>query len=124
MTGVGKEPGDGGGTADAFGAVGGREAEVAVERGAEVVTIDTEDLPASIEEATLNEFGDGRLTRAREASEPKYRGGVAGAGATFGCRNLAFAGALFLAGIEDNAAAMNTARFLECKTASDGALMV
>lgn len=121
---VGEEASDSGRTSYAFGAIRSRESEVTVEGGTEVVTIDTEDLSASVEETALDEFGDGRLTRAREAGKPKYRWGVARAGATLGSCNLTFAGALFLVGIKDNAAAMNPARFLECKTTGDGALMM
>ena len=89
VTRTGEEAGNGGGTTDAFGAVGGGEAEVAVERDAEVVAIDADDVTAGVEESALNGFGDGRLARAGEAREPDNRRRVAGAGATFGGGDLA-----------------------------------
>ena len=57
-----EEAGDGGGATDAFGAVGGGEAQVAVERDAEIVAIDADDVAAGVEETAFDSFSDGRLT--------------------------------------------------------------
>ena len=54
-----EEAGDGGGATHAFSAVGGGEAQVAIERDAEVVAIHADDVTAGVEEAALDGFGDG-----------------------------------------------------------------
>ena len=121
---AGEEAGDGGGATHAFGAVGGGEAQVAVERDAEVVAIHADDLAAGVEETAFDGFGDGRLARAGEAREPDDRRRVAGAGAAFGAGDLAGRRVGLRDGVEDDAAAVDASAFLEGKTTRDRALVV
>ena len=121
---AGEESCDGGGTTDAFGAVGGGETEIAIQRDAEVVAIDADDVAAGIEETALDGFGDGRLTRAGEAREPDDCGRMTGAGATFGGGDLDGRRFRFRDRVEDDAAAMDAAAFFEGEATRDGALAV
>ena len=124
MARAGEEAGDGGGATDAFGAVGGGEAQVAVERDAEVVAIDADDVATGVEETSFDGFSDGRLARAREAREPDDRRRVAGAGAAFGGGDLAGRRVGLRDGVEDDAAAMDAAAFFERETTRDRALVM
>ena len=124
VTRTGEEAGNGGGTTDAFGAVGGGEAEVAIERDAEVVAIDADDVTAGVEETTFDSFGDRRFARTGEAREPDNRRRVASAGATFGGGDLTGRSFGLRDCVEDDTAAMDAAAFFEGEATRDGALAV
>ena len=66
-----------GDAADVFLAVGGGEAEVAVQAVAHVVAVEIEGLAAQLEETPFERLGDRRFAGAREASEPQHGGLVA-----------------------------------------------
>ena len=121
---AGEEAGDGGGAADAFGAVRGGETEVAVERDAQVIPVDPHDLAAGVEEAAFDGLGDGGLAGAGEAGEPDHRGRVAGAGGTLDGRDLAGRGVGLGDRIEDDTAAMDATAFLQREATGDRALVV
>ena len=73
QAGVRHQPRDLADAADILDSVGLGEAEVAVEAVTDIVAIEQKGMPSARREPLLDEVGDGRLARARQAGEPQHR---------------------------------------------------